>query len=192
MRYPTYLLVLLTAFAGCRSKGAPADDSLPFAAGQVVYTRVGMHFDARRGKYLAASTNYVGVPHYLPPNTQLTFNGATRRGVTLSDGDGTEYQISYNRRHSIPLEAWLTRQFSTEPVTLPETLTEDEREAIAAGECRAGMSRNAVFLAWGYPPHSTNPSLNAKTLNYEWLRVVKRSVRFGADDRVEQVGGRRR
>ena len=70
------------------------------------------------------------------------------------------------------------------PIELPDSLNEAERGAIERGVYEAGMSRDAVFLAIGYPPKSLNPSESASLLSYEARRFVRRNIQFGDDDRV--------
>lgn len=173
--------------AGCKSKDR--DTTPAQTLDQVVYTKVGMHFDSKRGRYLMYSSNYLNMPKFVPAGTQLTLETLSGRGLTLRDGEGSEYFIEYVPKHSlVSVEEWKDEHFSTSPVALPETLTDDERAAIAAGEVRVGMSRDAVFLAVGYPPQSTNPSRADSVLTYEWRRFIRRSVRFDSNDKVEQVG----
>lgn len=173
--------------AGCKSRNReilPAE-----AVNQPVYTKVGMRFDTKRGRYLMYSTNYLSMPTFVPMGTQLTLEGMTGRSITLRDGDGNQYYIDYVAKHSqMPITEWKERHFSDTPVAMPEGLSEVDRAGIESGEIRRGMSRDAVFLAVGYPPKSTNPSETANTLTYEWRRFVSRSVRFDGEDKVDQVG----
>jgi len=181
------LLAAALLVAGCKSKDR---DLIPEEGlNQPVYTKVGMHFDTKRGRYLMYSTNYLSMPTFVPPGTKLTLERMTGKGLALRDDSGNEYYIDYVSKHSkMPITEWKDRNFSATPVELPETLTDAEREGIMAGEIRRGMSREAVFLAVGYPPKSTNPSESAATLIYEWRRFVRRTVRFDSEDKVDQVG----
>lgn len=180
------IVAVALAFAGCKSKGdAVVDETFD----EPVYTRVGMRFDMKRGRYLMYSTNYIGMPHYLPPNTELTLRGVNRKGIELRNADGDEFFISYVSKHSkMPIGEWRETNFSSMPVTLPNSLTDDERDAISSGDVRPGMSRQALFLALGYPPKSTNPSLDANTLIYETHRMRRRSIVLDGDDKVASIG----
>lgn len=186
LRSLTFLAAALLV-AGCKSKNReilPAE-----AVNQPVYTKVGMHFDTRRGRYLMYSTNYLSMPTFVAMGTQLTLESMTGRGITLRDGDGNEYYIDYVAKHSkMPITEWKDRHFSDTPVAMPEGLSETDRAGIEGGEIRRGMSREGVFLAVGYPPRSTNPSESANVLIYEWRRFVRRTVRFDSGGKVDQVG----
>ncbi|MCK5941323.1 MAG: hypothetical protein KAI24_05075 [Planctomycetes bacterium] len=183
------LLLAAAALLAGSCKSGDGDAVPERTLNQTVYTKVGMHFDVRRGRYLMYSTNYLGMPKFVPPGTALTLERISGKGLTLRDGDGTEYRIEYVPKHSImPITEWRARHFSDTPVPLPDGLTDDEREAIAVGEIRRGMSRDAVFLAVGYPPRSTNPAESEQKLVYEWRRFVRRTVRFDRDDKVDQIG----
>ena len=184
----SFSLVALALCASCKSSGDAVAEEL---LNTPVYTRVGMHFDANRGRFLMYSSNYISMGHYLPPGTQLTLTKVSRKGFELTDDDGSNYVISYVPKHSMmSMAEWREQHFSESPVSLPESLTDDERDAIRSGEVRKGMSREAVFLAIGYPPKSNNASLQSDVLKYELRRFMSRSIRFDNDDKVEQIGMR--
>lgn len=183
------LFALVLATAGCKSGGG-GDPAAQELLDTPVYTMVGMHFDAKAGKYLMQSTNYIGVPNYVPPGTKMILKQVNGKGLQLTGEDGTDYVISFNSKHSMmTIGEWRELHFSSQPVELPATLTEEERDAIANGQARVGMSREALFLAIGYPPKSNNPSNDAKVLKYEVRRpFISQNIRFDDNDKVEQVG----
>lgn len=182
-------LVALALATGCRSSGDPVAEEL---LDTPVYTRVGMHFDANRGRFLMYSSNYISMAHYLQPGTKLTLKKVSRKGFELVDDDGSDYVISYIPKHSkMPMAEWRELHFAESPAKLPGSFTDDELDGIQNGEVRVGMSRAAVFLAIGYPPRSNNPSMESKVLKYELRRFMSRSIRFDDNDKVEQIGSRR-
>ena len=83
---------------------------------------------------------------------------------------------------------WLRRNFAPARIELPPGLTDAELHAIADGRVAYGMSREAVFLAIGYPPKSLSPSKRDDLLTYEWKRWRPYRVGFGDDDRVTRLG----
>lgn len=187
----TLSLVALTLTAvGCRSsRGSEriSDELLD----TTVYTKVGMHFDAQRGRHVMHSTNYIGVPIYLPPGSQLTLTKKGRKGFTLVDSEDIEHVITWQPRHSMmSMDKWYDMHFSATPVRLPEGLTEQERNAISEGVAEIGMSREAVFLALGYPPKSNNPSLRSKSLKYETRRFFARRITFNDEGAVTKISRR--
>lgn len=187
----TLSLVALTLTAvACRSSGG--SERIPEELlDTTVYTKVGMHFDTQRGRYVMHSTNYIGVPIYMPPGTQMTLNKKSRKGFTLVDGDGTECVITWEPRHSMmSMDKWFDMNFSTTPFQLPEGLSEQEQRCIAEGVAEVGMSREAVFLALGYPPKSNNPSLRAKSLKWETRRFFGRRLHFDDQGIVTKISRR--
>ena len=87
----------------------------------------------------------------------------------------------------MPIAEWYDLHFSTVEVQLPESLTDLERQSIAEGVARPGMSRSAVILALGYPPKSINPSLKAASWRYDARRFVSRRVHFDDNDVVSKI-----
>jgi hypothetical protein len=58
---------------------------------------------------------------------------------------------------------------------------------ISAGTVTVGMSRKAVILALGYPPHLENPSLSAPAWKYWKSRFDTMLVQFDKDDKVVAI-----
>ena len=185
-----FLLVIGLSSAACRSTGDAVDTGAAVSAGDTVYTKVGMHFDFRNGQYLMYSTNFIGMPHYRPPNTQFTLVSSNRRRLVLRDAEGAEYTISWTPKHhgDMTRGEWTDRHFSGTPVQLPGGLSAAERDAIARGEGEAGMSRAALFLAIGYPPRTLTPSDDGAVLTYQTNRFVRRSFELDDRGRVRAVG----
>jgi len=59
-----------------------------------------------------------------------------------------------------------------------DIFTEEEQEAILAGQVRRGMGRRAVLAAIGYPPQVETPSLESNEWTYWTNRFNKFIVRF--------------
>lgn len=181
------LVGLSVALTGCRSARGPVE-GVP-AVGTVLYSNVGMHFDAHRGSNRAYSTNHIELATFKPAGTRFELVEQNRKYLTLRDEDGTDFHLYWVQKHSrMPMGEWVDRQFSTAPLELPAELSEKERAAIAAGKVEPGMSRTAVTLAVGYPPASLTPNLDADTWVYEARRFVSRRVTFDAEDRVSSYG----
>ena len=182
--------VIVLATAGCRVNDR--DPAVTELLNEKVYTRVGMHFETKRGRYVTDSSNYISLPHYTPPGTALTLKKVSSKVIELVDDNGSEFQVRYIPQISkVQMAAWRKRHFSSQLVDLPKDLTDHERTAIALGEVRPGMSRTAVFLAVGYPPTANNTSSQTKTLTYELRRSLPYSIRFDEKDRVDKIGRRR-
>ena len=71
------------------------------------------------------------------------------------------------------------------------TLTPDEQKHVAAGEVAAGMSKQAVLMAYGYPPSHKTPSLKKDKWVYWLTRYKTQTVEF-KDDKVAEKEERRK
>jgi hypothetical protein len=69
------------------------------------------------------------------------------------------------------------RMFSPAPIDLSR-FTDQERRLILAGQVEAGMSKEAVILALGYPPSHKTPSLEGDAWTYWRNRFVTFVVEF--------------
>jgi len=138
------IVALALAAASCKSSRG-SDQISDELLNTQVYTKVGMHFDAKRGRYVMASTNYISVPIYLPPGSELTLTKKGRGGFTLIDGEDTEHVIEFRPKHSMmTMGKWYDMHFSSMPVQLPESLTNEERD---------GKHSDVDFLLQAFDAH---------------------------------------
>ena len=80
--------------------------------------------------------------------------------------NGTEVLIENVAKHTgESMEQAFDKLLSPTPIDLSQ-FTADEREAIALGQVRKGMSRDAVLVAMGYPPVTGTPTLDSHTWKY--------------------------
>jgi hypothetical protein len=158
----------------------------PPAPPRVVYTETGMHaYAGNDGVWQLASTNFIDGPKVIPAGSRVELAHQRGNDYTLTDAEGTRYALEYVERHNMmPAAQWLERQFSDAPIVLPADLSEQERSCIAEGRAEVGISRRALFLAIGYPPASIAPDLEARELNYQVNRWIKRRFEFDDGDRL--------
>ena len=125
------------------------------------FTRYSLMYE--KGKHY--TTNYrVGV--LLPANSKVTFVAGNNKRLKLRRENGTEVLIDNVAKHTgESMEQAFDKLLSPTPLDL-EQFTEDEREAIALGQVRKGMSRDAVLTALGYPPVTGTPTLEQRTWKY--------------------------
>jgi hypothetical protein len=158
---------------------------------QIVYSRVGMKFEAGRRPvgWRMYSTNHIGLPKHIPAGTKFTVSDVRRNRIDLAGEDGVAVHLEFVPAHhpGLSFDAWLERQFSTAPVELPGDLNSRERDAIGQGRYEIGMSRAALFLSIGYPPESLSPNLNDAKLTYEIKRGNKIAFQFDDRDRVSAI-----
>lgn len=67
--------------------------------------------------------------------------------------------------------------------------SKDEQEQIRLGTIKKGMSKDAVIMAYGYPPTIRTPTTDASSWTYWKNRWVTRIIRFGEDGKVSDIQG---
>jgi len=65
--------------------------------------------------------------------------------------------------------------------------TNKEKDAIKKGVVTEGMSKEAVIMAWGYPPQHQTPSTEYNSWIYWYSRYVRKIVEFDDNGRVKRV-----
>jgi len=84
-------------------------------------------------------------------------------------------------------QAHLTRYFGEECPRALQSLGEIDRRGVAAGEAFAGMSKQGVIFALGYPPLKETPSLDSKRWIYFRSRYDREAVQFDETGHVTLV-----
>lgn len=178
------LSVLVLSTASCRSSAGGGPETT-----RVVYAATNLRASPGRGStWEVVSTNFIEAPKLIPVGTRLELGPARRGRMAMTDESGTAYTLVFvERHHMMSLDAWLARQFQDTPVELPADLTDQERDAIAAGRAEVGISRQALFLAIGYPPATKSPNLEARDLTYQTAKFPTRRFEFDADNRVSSI-----
>ena len=152
------------------------------------YTRINIWFEVP-SNFL--STNFhKGV--VIPIGTKVkirSYGGINIKFVT--ENDGATYTLIHARKHSnIKLKELFHRYFSEENVMAEggefSKLTKDEQENIKEGEIAEGMSKEAVLMAYGYPPTHKTPDLTSNVWTYWKSRAEKILVHF-KDGVVENI-----
>jgi len=153
--------------------------------GKTYFTRVNIWYE-NPGRIL--STNYHRGGR-IPAGTEVKILNYGNGKITFFDAGTGVMTLWHARRHSrISLEALFERHFSEENVTAEggtfNKLTEDEKRNVLAGTVANGMSKEAVLMAYGYPPSHRTPSLDVDSWLY-WVgtRTTKR-VNFNSEGRV--------
>ena len=170
--------------AGCQTtKGVP------------VYTRYNIHvLEAGRGgkQYTASYLNYTDpkTGHLIIPVNTPVRVGRSRGGfVLLIQDDDKKVMYDYEERHMrLSLKAYLDKITSPEPVSL-EHFGETDLKGIRDGKAYAGMTKEGVMTALGYPVTSKTPSPDTDKVWVYWADT-KRSYKVEFDDagKVKSVG----
>jgi hypothetical protein len=131
--------------------------------------------------------NY-GVDTLIPVNTKvevISIGGWGGLTFRLIDSD-TTLKLKNKRHSGLSDEEWAHKHFGEQKVDLNQ-FSKAERDAIASGEVRAGMSKEAVIVSRGYPPAHKTPSLESSSWLFWSNKWNKIQVNFGSDDRVSDI-----
>lgn len=180
-------LLLATAFAvslaACASSPLQKEVEAQLPEDSTAYLQVNLW--PRRGRYIDWVNYHTG--QLLPVNTAVTIEDLSDDELVLKvSGTGQKLQLINKERHSkLDAYGWAKRLLAPTKRDL-SAFTADEQDAIAKGEVRKGMSRDAVLAAYGYPPaHRTDLESNVWT--YWVTRRHTRVVTFAGDGKVDNV-----
>jgi hypothetical protein len=128
----------------------------------------------------------------LPAGTKVTVDEVKGKKIRFTAGNGQEFEITFVKKHSsdeIDIWAHFRRYFSTKnPLGKGGPygrFSDKEKRNIKTGEIQVGMSKEAVLMAYGYPPAHRTPSLESDQWVYWIDRFVNRPVVF-RNGRVSQ------
>ena len=123
----------------------------------------------------------------MPINTQVEIGTIRKNSFTFTDSDHIKYTIQIVRKYTpIPNEELFKRYFSQAKIDLGK-FNKDELTNIEAGTIAAGMSKEAVIAAYGYPPLHTTPSLDRNPWKYWEGTFTNFYVFFSKDDKVIRI-----
>ena len=181
-------LLLLTVTLGAGAC-VSSDPGMQAFESKVIYNKVNLRAETNSSGTTTYSTNYVGVPLLFPINTTFKVIDFDSNDVRLQDPKGQIIALTFVKKHNQMLfSEYMARTFAEKPVALPSHLTALEKEGIRSGTAKVGMTRQAVFLALGYPPANLNASfLQSSTMTYMSKRFDKLILRFGDKDRVTEI-----
>lgn len=159
-------------------------------SGETLYTAVNMWYEH---PLKLLSTNYHrGI--MIPAGTKIEMIGIGFSRFTFEmDGMPNEFVITYAARHDAPgntfddfLDSWFLGRDPLGPGTPYESFSSMEKEQIEKGELAVGMSKNAVLMAYGYPPGHMTPALDSRIWKY-WNSRASTVFVFFKDGRVSKM-----
>ncbi|MGY6276218.1 hypothetical protein [Methylomonas sp. MgM2] len=180
------LIGLLTAFsmAACK-KQLSGGDTAPLVSinpAQIYYTQ----FSLFQEKNNFRTTNYrKGI--LIPVNTAATLvsMNAKEAEVRLADSGQTLTIENVPKHTGDDMQTAFDKIFATTKIDL-NRFSAAERDAISSGRAIAGMSRDAVITAIGYPPKNQTPSLSMNDWTY-WNNRFDRFIVHFKNDKVESI-----
>ena len=108
----------------------------------------------------------------LPAGTQVRITRVTPREIAFTcKATGTQYTILPSRHVRESLQALQHRYFTEQdplPTEIYQRFTQTEKDAIRDGKIFKGMSKEAVLMAYGYPPSHKTISLELNAWFY-WI-----------------------
>ncbi len=179
-----------TGIAGRQSGSKEAREAN--RADESYFTRTNIWFEHPEKIY---STNYhQGAT--IPVGTEVKIMRRGRQKIVFTDVSGVKYTLHYLKKHStITMDKLFDRYFSTEdPMSAGGKYSDfspEEKSNIRHGVVDTGMSRDAVLMAYGYPPSHRTPNLSHSMWTYWDHRFKRVYVYFGEDNRVEYIRDRK-
>lgn len=187
--------ILITLFAGfiiagllgCRHRRPFAGENIQ-PAGKEYYTTVNIWYEHPQE---TLSTNY-HAGTIIPAGSKVRIIRVTGETISFEAlNTSAEYRLVHVKRHSIiTMEEYFNWHFSrTDPLGDDgkfASFTDLEKKHVKAGTLAKGMSKDAVVMAYGYPPTHETPSLKSSSWQYWTRRFDTLVVRFEGD-RVSEI-----
>jgi hypothetical protein len=179
-RWIGLMTVLLVTLAGSSALGA--DSPL----GKSYYTRCNIWYENPKA---IMSTNFHKGGR-LPVGTKVKILGLGEGKVTfLDEGTGTMALIYVRRHTQVSFQEFFDRHFDERDPRGTDgvfnKLTKSEQVNIETGAIAAGMSKDAVLMAYGYPPSHRTPDLKADKWSYWKGRNETVVVNFDKEGKVK-------
>jgi hypothetical protein len=148
----------------------------------VYYTKLNMWYEHPEKIF---STNY-HVGEMLPVGTEVEIVKRGRKKILFRDTkSGSKYRLIHIKDYTnISSDALFERYFSKTSVLesdVYKAFSELEKDAIKRGELNEGMTKDAVMMAYGYPPTHRTPSLSDSHWTYWVNRWKNFMIRFEGD-----------
>ena len=156
----------------------------------IYYTKTNMWFEHPK--------NFLSINFHkgmiIPAGTKVKILRCSGAKIRFVDEDnGVTYDYVHSKKHSrIKLKELFSRYFSKENVMAPggafSAFTKEEQENIKEGEITMGMSKDAVLMAYGYPPSHKTLNLSSDTWTY-WVSRASRVEVYFKDGVVTEIEG---
>ena len=165
---------------------ASADD----LAGKTMYVQTNMWYE--NPQKIVATNYHVGT--LLAPGTKVTIDEVEDESIRFKDASGTQYRIVIVVKHNNVLGPALVQRLfgADDPMATDgrfQKFTKEEQDNIRAGYIVKGMSKEAVLMAYGYPPTIRTASTDLNIWTYWKNRWVTRIIRFDDKNRVADIQG---
>jgi len=190
------VLFLVSVFGCVKSSDVKHDPAKGLL--ETVYLKNNIHVQkqtTRGGEavYRASYANYTdpGSGHLIfPVNTPVTITtaGSIRgKGILITTQDGKAIHFEFNSKNmGMQPEEYFS--FITSPsMTSISSLSSIDRKGIEDGKAYAGMTKDGVRIALGYPAVHQTPSLDGNSWTYWKNRFTTTVVEFGDNGKVISI-----
>lgn len=186
LRSVMLMLIMAAVSAGGLQSCAAID--LPETE-KTLYTSANIWYK-HRGKILSVNRHRGFI---LPVGTKVKIDAISGRAILFSDEQGAQYRLILARKYTDPeftIED-LFRQYFTENNPMGKNgafqkLNDQERGLVKSGKISVGMSKEAVLMAYGYPPSHVTPSTNGEVWKY-WEHKFRAYLVFFRNNRVSEI-----
>ncbi|MCP3898463.1 MAG: hypothetical protein GY707_01870 [Desulfobacteraceae bacterium] len=179
-----YLILIGIMLFGCSAKNEVYVSEKVHVGNKTYYTNTNIWFE--RPEQISSVNYHVG--KIVPVGTEVKIVESGNNRITFSLFEDFSITLLHSKKHStITLQELFDRYFS-ENNPLEQTdqfsqFTQEEQENIKKGEIKEGMSKEAVLLAWGYPPTHRTPSLENNIWVY-WVNRMRRIRVYFKDGKI--------
>ena len=180
------LLFCSLLLLGCTGLALKSEEGETLAGAAGVYTLVNLRPDVKRARLYATNYQQAG---FIPLCTEVMISKTSSKVITFTDlVTNKRYDYYYHRSAGEPFDKHLLKYFgkicNKDKVA---KLSKIDQEGIKTGVVKAGMSKEGVILAIGYPPMHRTPSLQSDQWTYWRNRWATMQVVF-VDGKVSRVG----
>lgn len=181
-------IVVVLGFSGCKTTN-PFKDTKKNPVGEKYYTTANIWYEHPQEIY---STNY-HVGEMVPAGTKVRILNVTTRKIVFHEiKTKDKFTLVYVKRHSsINIKKYFYRYFTkTDPMGKNgkfNNFTNKEKTNIKKGKIASGMSKDAVIMAYGYPPSHKTRNLDESKWRYWINRFNTKLVKFNDKGKVTKV-----
>ena len=128
----------------------------------------------------------------IPVGSEVMINSVGKKSIDfLVKSRSIQYTLILSRKHSkLDIFELVDRYFGTDDPLKGKykKFSAEEKASIKSGIIKAGMSKDAVVMSYGYPPTHRTPTLQGDLWNY-WSNRVRRFEVYFVDDKVVRLKG---
>ena len=174
-------IVIISMFTGfCTLATGSSVLGADQAAGGKKYTAYNMWYES--GKEGAMWTINYKTGIIIPVGTEVTDVKVSKKGISfVTVKDQVEYTALFNVKFhpGKTTEDYAKIMFSEKDFSqLTQGMSQTELEGIKEGVIKVGMSKQAVIVAYGYPPEHKTPNTNSNVWLYWINRFKSKAINF--------------